>query len=1473
MSKFQQKLHGLRLLVLIACPSAFANDARAGWRSEFDGGELNGADAPVFIDGRTREPAPDRLIFRSHGGVVALGGRFEEAGDYAELKWSQLRALSLQENPVLEMRCRLPKSDADAYIEVRPTFLTADGSQKTISLYSSGRPDQWHTTAFRLAGNEPLPDAWRPDSLAALSIRVHGKRTAEVEIDWVCLRARNGAEQRREEEWRSLVDGGPPTEPAVLREFFPFGVYDDIADISRYPITHRHSFDVMSRNHLNYKQAAFTGPNIRAGEQTGVHISVRVRSMLNRFAEGGVETARAWVRTYVDAVDDSPAVIGYDIGDERPLADLWAAAGSVRILEQLDPTRFSSLCFFDPTHIPAYEPFLCLYLCDIYPLGRGRSAEYPYEWCRSVAKQTANRRHWMILQTFGDTPYRRSGAHGGWIVPNAAELRLMTYGSIAGGARGFIHYGFNWDGADTLLDQWCNPQGDLFHELSRLGELLIPIGRRLLDAEVDFETVVSSDNEDRLIVGVLRAPDRGVHYLVVVNKNVRGPESGVLRLPPAWRDRTILDMASLAESSGDLRVSLRPGDGRIFMVGSALQTQAEADAVRANRIEESLRAMTPDLSTAKSWNMDVTEVIDLRRRALDADGQAGRLDARETSAQKAGATLKALLAAAEPHACIKTRLDQIGRRMGPVQHTMYEDHREAATAKIMTPLRGPYWRLHARWAQAYFMLLDGQAEGLQSRVAELAAESQELLVEAEKVLDGDLFYVTNATALQKVLPRQGKSGPPAEQLRIAMCLGEFEPVQLVVHAGDKHLEGVRVSVGGLTGPDSAQLLPDRLEVNPMGFVQVESPTRGSTKLLGSKGASVPDVLLPDRAMDVPAGSRQPYYITVRTLADDAPGEYHGQVQVTAKGRMPILIPLVVRVYDVVLPIKPHLNTAFGLCGGYRKIDGADPGADLKTLLTYSKFMLEHRISPRIYGGDYERTKLPPRRLEDETWDFSGMDKFLSELVPLGLTTFYTHAGAGIPAYANHLKEKGWYDLAHVYMFDEAPMSQLPVLVNQYKSLSAAVPGVKILQVGWSPARPLEDFVNMWCPLISHADLDGLRRVRERGGEAWWYTWDGPWRPYPNICHIDEPGIHARITGWMTYYYKIQGFLYWSIDIWDTNRNRPPGGRLSVDEYDRANYSNWKANTYGKTSYGHPRNGDGYLIYPGKGNVPLASLRLAQTRDGFEDYDLFKEVEFLANGNGESATRARELLEFSDPTDNPVIVSRTKWTKADNNLLRRREEILKIAEELRRPDDQNLRRLRDEHTLKADALYPEERTAKKKDRAFGATPPEKARYVDGVDYDVMKRNLTTVAALPEEGWLFKPDPDGVGVKSEYFRVDFPTKEMQSIMIADFWDTQGHSDLSQGWYRLSYDCPIIPAAEQGKRVYLHFAAVDESAWVYIDGELVGWYDTAYPSRTWTSPFLIEVTGNLRSGETHLLVIRVGNGRAAGGIYKPVTLMVEK
>lgn len=723
------------LVILSTSQLVLGEEMHESWRADFDNGTLDGASKPVFINGISKESEPDRLIFDSQQGVITLGGQFDNTDDYAELTWPKLGDLSLQKTPMLEMRVRHTPSSPEFWMEVQPTYKTASGSPKTITRYLTFQAGEWQTTAWRLAANDPLPEEWLPQTMVGLTIRIHSNRPSEVEIDWVRLREFNAAERQREEKWHSLVCDGPPVEPVVLREFFPFGVYDASSDIGIHHVTHRHAFDVMAKHHLNYKQAGFITPlALEAGAKTGMRMSVHARLILEHFEKGGADAAIAFIKPAVDVIADDQVVIGYDIGDERPLTDLWSAAASARILEQLDPTRFSSLCFFTEPYIPAYDPYLCLYLTDIYPLGfhkRG-GAKYLYEWCYNVAKQTQNKRHWIILQAFGDSSSRRWRPGG--ILPTVAELRLMTYGAIAGGARGIIYYTFNGDLFESLVDQWCNPLNDLLDEVSRLGERLIPIGRRLLDVEVDFNRIVENDNEAEVIVGVLHSPTRDVNYLVVVNQNVEQSQTASLTLPEDWRDREVLDMTRLRTVSGELRGTLLPGDGHVYMVGSTEQCRAEADAVLANRIEEFLRVLKTERSTAEGWEIDVSEVLHIQRDAETSIRKGIGLDVAETNVRKAGKILEAQLATCEPYARIKSHLDRIGHRMGEVEYAMYDDNVDSAIVKVMGGFRQPYWRLHARWAEAYGMLLEGKKNGLSLRVEALVSDSEHLLVDVRKSL-------------------------------------------------------------------------------------------------------------------------------------------------------------------------------------------------------------------------------------------------------------------------------------------------------------------------------------------------------------------------------------------------------------------------------------------------------------------------------------------------------------------------------------------------------------------------------------------------------------------------------------------------------------------------------------------------------------------------------------------------------------------
>ena len=132
-----------------------------------------------------------------------------------------------------------------------------------------------------------------------------------------------------------------------------------------------------------------------------------------------------------------------------------------------------------------------------------------------------------------------------------------------------------------------------------------------------------------------------------------------------------------------------------------------------------------------------------------------------------------------------------------------------------------------------------------------------------------------------------------------------------------------------------------------------------------------------------------------------------------------------------------------------------------------------------------------------------------------------------------------------------------------------------------------------------------------------------------------------------------------------------------------------------------------------------------------------------------------------------------------------------------------------------------------------------------------------------------DPDVEGKSKGYHKKDFDDSGWKAIRIGEFWDKQGYSGLiGSGWYRRAYTFPDFPP---GKRVYLHFGAVDETGFLYVDGELVAWHDKD-PS-FWDKPFALEITGRVQGGTTQQLAIRVHNVARAGGIWKPVSLVVQK
>jgi hypothetical protein len=144
----------------------------------------------------------------------------------------------------------------------------------------------------------------------------------------------------------------------------------------------------------------------------------------------------------------------------------------------------------------------------------------------------------------------------------------------------------------------------------------------------------------------------------------------------------------------------------------------------------------------------------------------------------------------------------------------------------------------------------------------------------------------------------------------------------------------------------------------------------------------------------------------------------------------------------------------------------------------------------------------------------------------------------------------------------------------------------------------------------------------------------------------------------------------------------------------------------------------------------------------------------------------------------------------------------------------------------------------------------------------------------KGWRFQLDPARTGHLEEWFSPSLNDSNWEPIEIGVWWDKAlpGKAEGYEGvaWYRTTFTAPPKPEGAFHE-VVLHFASVDETAWVWINGHFAGEHDLG--TTGWNVPFDIEVGSFLKWGEANQLTVRVGNASGAGGIYKPVELQILK
>ena len=486
--------------------------------------------------------------------------------------------------------------------------------------------------------------------------------------------------------------------------------------------------------------------------------------------------------------------------------------------------------------------------------------------------------------------------------------------------------------------------------------------------------------------------------------------------------------------------------------------------------------------------------------------------------------------------------------------------------------------------------------------------------------------VWTADALRRVTPLTYPSEVEmaAKGLALDVARNECESAQLLITASDDGpLKDATVELTPLL---SAKRTPfdGELTWERVGYVLRQRPFKLHPCGVSLDEDWLPDPLLPPRPFSVRAGATQGVWLTVRAGDGAKPGTYEGRAVLSAAGKAVREVPVTVRVRDVRNPKTFGMPTAFCVMDGFTKAQYPERFEEMRRKA--HEIMLRHRLNP----DDISRTE-PPRIADLLEAREKGMNRFnVLNLVPkperpgkwvcyspleVYTPAFYEELKARLTPYVAELKKHGLEKSAYLYGFDERGNDFYPAIDALWKKLKADFPEIPVMTTAMmfrdmrdGAAHPCQDTTDWFCPLTSVYDPVLAAKLRAQGRQVWWYVCCGPTYPYANFASIEYPFVEGRLLAWMTYRYRADGLLYWHVNLWP---DAPP---LKTGD---AFLTAWRAEiSWGMT-------GDGQLLYPGE-EGPMPSIRLANIRDGIEDYEWLALLEQKTNRT-EAESVASELV--------------------------------------------------------------------------------------------------------------------------------------------------------------------------------------------------------------------------------------------------------
>lgn len=475
-------------------------------------------------------------------------------------------------------------------------------------------------------------------------------------------------------------------------------------------------------------------------------------------------------------------------------------------------------------------------------------------------------------------------------------------------------------------------------------------------------------------------------------------------------------------------------------------------------------------------------------------------------------------------------------------------------------------------------------------------------------LAADEMRVWTADSMRRITPLtfpigDERSSPASVSLQLAK--GERESSQLLISTGARcKLPDAELELSPLVNAKGEQL-KGAFEWRRIGCVARRPGYVPHPCGVDSCEKWIPEVLLPMGPMPVPKGGTQGAWITVFAARDAEAGVYSGAIAVKASGKTIATVPVTVEVWNFALPETFSFPAMFALMDGF--ISRHYPDDFTARHREAIDMMLDHRLD----WTDISRTSPPD--IEDVAYAKSRGQRHVNllNLVPPPLKgqawvchapkeavfseSFFTYVTNTLTPCVAELRRRGLFDGCCIYGFDERSADYFEGIDRLWRRLKGVYPDLPLITSAYmfmervkhpKTVSPLWTTTDWHTPMTTDYREDVSDELRSLGKKVWWYTSCYPFAPHCNFASFENPLVEGRLIPWLTHRFRADGFLYWNVNYWT---DQP-----KIDER-KTCFPEW--NTW--NSLRSP--GDGILAYPGERGI-LPSIRLANIRDGSEDYD-------------------------------------------------------------------------------------------------------------------------------------------------------------------------------------------------------------------------------------------------------------------------------